>query len=262
MKINTIKGDYKYKKDLDDGYLGCICINCGAKKKLTKKEFKKSDSHCSEPDSKKSKKSKKSKIRVIDVDSSKSLTASGNDYNTVDYEQRAKDKVKREVALVKKLKKLNSDLGLEVPEIRRMLSSKDSVSAIANFQLTTLGAISEMVAVAEAKYKDNTTSANAYAFNALLSAAREMIADIQASNDQALLSRRIAQEIIGPNFMNMSQVLVNSLFHIKKGVESYLPDSKISAVNHLIDAAVRDLAVHIQGTHGQIVDEIKEYMTI
>lgn len=155
-----------------------------------------------------------------------------------------------------RLSKLDSVFKDEVEGIQHMLNNANSDSAITKFQKQALVTLIELIPIAEEKYRQYGNERSAYALGALISQCRELVGDIKAERDSRGIALHLSHAIIHPMFISIMQNIVDNLFQLKKGVESYVPPARSRDTNNLIDQTAREITHYLEQSYNMTRDRI------
>lgn len=126
----------------------------------------------------------------------------------------------------KSLKKVGSKFGVSAKEVAKMIDKGDTEKAVGYFQKKLLAATVMLIPIAERKYKKTGAQSHAYAMNALISTARELAQDLQATGDRQKLALKVIGEILQPAFRAVAQSIIDEHYSLKKDLEDYCADGE------------------------------------
>ena len=163
------------------------------------------------------------------------------------------DESEEDVALKAKVVR---HFGKSAPRILKMIEGNDAEGATIILQRALLSS-----AITALTQVENTTLATSgakgiYAFNALISQIRELITDVQASQDTERIVEEIAIRING-SMRSMAEALLDQHHALKREVAAYLADEDVKTVNTRIDATTRALATYITQTRDEVNESIR-----
>lgn len=151
-------------------------------------------------------------------------------------------------------KKLVPIFDKEVDQLKKNISQMDGVK---EFYLKTLIMLIDLIPIAEAKYREFSGERTAYALNALISQAREIIHDIKADSQQRNIILKNVQDVIFPIFVDIGQNLIDNSYSLKKRLEPLLKEEHVADANRIIDNHVKELAILLEEAFKSIREQIQ-----
>jgi len=127
-----------------------------------------------------------------------------------------------------------------------LLNSSDDEGAITLTQRALLKSTILLIPEAERNVKDSGGARGVYAYNSLVSQCRELLADLTASQDAALIASSINVGTVQPAFISMVQYMVDANYRLKKDLKDLLPAENVRKANELIDGTAKGLARYFQ----------------
>jgi hypothetical protein len=166
--------------------------------------------------------------------------------------------LRREAAKVIKIEKKNKK---ELPEqavkksksmfarkrqlIHNKVDAGDIDQAITLIQKQMLKMLVDVMPIAERGYRKYGNERAAYALNAMVSGAREVISDIQATKDQMQLIDKIVVGVLQPAFTSIAQQVVASTQHSYKELEDYIDLRKKDLVKSVLSSSAKELGRYL-----------------
>lgn len=124
--------------------------------------------------------------------------------------------------------------------------------------MLTLGVIPK----AEAYYRKERTDRAAYALNALVSQARELVIDLRMVKDVDTQVEYIKDQILMPVFKSFTQVLLQEVFSLKNKVDTSVTNMKLNkAVKSEVDVLARALGTYQTNMIELIASNIDSFLT-
>lgn len=240
IKKNGVYGHFKAKKKLDSGEFGCICIYCGKKKKFDKQVLSvepKCKCQKNLPATTKSKTKKKDLV----IDDQKLID---------DYLKKTE----------KTLDNISSVFGDSANDIKDLILRADKSQGFEKFQAEMLRSLIDTIVIAENQYNERPGQSNAYALNALISQAREIIADLQAAEESSNIVGRLVSEVMLPEFTNIGQSIINQMFYLKKNVKPSIKEGREQQVDNMVDDATKELARNIEDVFKSVQKHLRKYL--
>ena len=144
---------------------------------------------------------------------------------------------------------LDSD-GLEsLPEatqkILSMLESQDD-SLVVLTQKLMFEKVLMLLPEVEERYYEAPTQQNVYAFNAVVTQLRELIADFQAKQDNSKVLDNILYTVLQPTLLSFVQFLMDSNHNLNKQLKELVKESKHKKLKDIIDNTTKSM-----GAYGQ-----------
>lgn len=155
-----------------------------------------------------------------------------------------------------KTNSLRSLFGQESVRIQELLLDKHTDNAIDNANRALLRATLDLIPIAEGRYRDDSRQSNAYALNTLINQARELIADIQASDDKSVVTDRIVYDIIKPTMMTFAQFLIDGNYQLKRELADNLKPDRVKQSHEIIDQTSKGSAQYIQAMFKDLRDRV------
>lgn len=140
-----------------------------------------------------------------------------------------------------------SALSNDAQKIWDMLEAKENDNAITLTQKAMLQTVIKMMPEAEKRYFESKSAHQAvYAFNALVTSARELIADVQASEDKSRVADKIIHELLQPHILAFANFLLESSFYLSKHLKKLVKESKHRELQKIIDEDTRSKGNYAQ----------------
>lgn len=165
--------------------------------------------------------------------------------------------VQKKAAKIVKFKKQKVTIGKDGKKIypsmfnRRMTSMQTRIDkgdvdqAILIIQKQLLKTLIDVIPIAEKGYRQYKNERAAYAFQAMVSGAREVISDIQATNDQQHLIDNIIVNILQPSFTSIAQQVVASVQHSYRSIEDFIDVRKKDIVKEELTSSAKELGRYL-----------------
>ena len=160
-------------------------------------------------------------------------------------------KLKREKELpavskkIKRLEKDGSQFALPAKKIQALIDDNNNDGAITLTQKALLKMMIDLIPLAEQKVRESDSTRGIYQINALVSQARELIADIQSNRDQAMIVDTIMANIIQPNMVSITQFIVDSQYQLKREIQDKVKTEHVRDVSTAIDMSARSIAAYM-----------------
>lgn len=159
----------------------------------------------------------------------------------------------------KKLKKLGSTFGVKAKEVYDLIQKGDMDKAIVTFQRQMLATLMRLIPMAEKEYRKYKKEYTAYALNSLISQARELTSDIQASDDRARLANTLVMDVVKPAFQQSVQEMINTHYSLKMKLKSKVKNPDL--VEDAIDGCAKDIAQYMNEVFRTTAEQIKQSLT-
>lgn len=168
----------------------------------------------------------------------KALTAKAEGLPTVSVGEPTEKELRKMERLKKKMAKFNGAFKSYVPEAQMLIDRKEIGNSTQLVQRAMLMTLLQAIPIAEASYRDKPGQSNAYALQAMINSAREVMAEIEAQDDGTNLSAALVQEILMPQFQEIGQQLVLALLDMKNALIDWVPrDSREQALKKFNDTS-------------------------
>lgn len=147
-------------------------------------------------------------------------------------------------------------------EIGRLLDSNENDNAASKLRKDMLKMVVSLMPMAEESYRKFPNDRNVYALNALISSARELIAELQADTDRGTVIHKFTHQFVQPQIRILGNAIVNESSSLLKALQNHIhKDSRKmvqTTVNHHfknIGSAVQESMVAIQDGMGVVLNE-------
>lgn len=140
------------------------------------------------------------------------------------------------------LKKVGTTFGVPSKQLYSMIQEGQVDQAIPEFQKQMLATVLGLIPIAEKQYRREKKEHTAYALNSLVSQARELSADIQASADRSRVAELIVTDLMMPTFRAFVEALVTETQTLKASLKSKVRSEAKTEVDAQIDLMVRSIA--------------------
>lgn len=221
----------------------------GKKKKAKSKELK-------------SKKTKRSSLTTDEVDAPRKKKKR----KKVEEKTESKELTKAEQLRMKKIRKriklLRSSFKDAVPRIHQLISEDNLPAAMSSMSRSFLIMLTGLIPLLEQTVKEKPGQSSVYSLNALVSQVREIQADIKADSDQASLAERICEEIVARFFLEYSQKMALSFYHLREQLRPMIATSAISSFDSLYNQRVLDVGSQIEQLGEKVKEKIAETLTL
>lgn len=157
----------------------------------------------------------------------------------------------------KKKKTMQKKLEKRAEKIATLIKSGENDAAADLILKSMLSLLIKLIPIAENAYREQPKQGQAYALNNLISTARELAADLQATGDKQAVVDNIIFNVLTPTAQNIVSFLINENFNSKKLLASLVKDEKIKDANDLIDAATKNNVAYMKAT----LESIQERLT-
>jgi hypothetical protein len=152
-------------------------------------------------------------------------------------------------------------LAAETDELERLVEDGQNESAITSFRKAALRRLITMLPEAERVYRKNPNMSNAYAFNSLISQAREIIADIQSEDDSRELMNRVLNDVLRPAFFDLANNAVNTFSLMREGIGGDIPRKEFERVVTHVNGALKSIAHYYEARYQKLVEQVSAAFT-
>lgn len=133
-----------------------------------------------------------------------------------------------------------SSLSKDMQVIINMLEDKENDSAITLTQKAMLQTVIMMMPEAEKRFFEQKSAHQAvYAFNALVSTARELIADVQAAEDKSKVIDRIIYDLLEPQILSLVNYFLESNFYLVKQLKPFVKEKHHKKLQDILNEATK-----------------------
>ena len=151
---------------------------------------------------------------------------------------------------------LKTLFGDRTEQILGMLENNQRDGAITLLYRQLLSMTVDIIPLAENLVRTTKGYKGVYQINALVSQCRELLADIQSTQDRGALGRNMVERHVRPAFLDIAMQIVNSNHLLLNSVLPNIPDVKKDKIRDLFQQNQRELAQYIQTQYGSIRDEL------
>lgn len=160
---------------------------------------------------------------------------------------------------VEKAKQALKDYKKEMNEALEQIYEKDGIdNAITRIQRDQLKRLLGLVPSAEKAFKDRPGQGAAVALNGIISQIREILYDIQSRKDYQQIVADIRSKILVPEFISLTQMVVDNMYRQQKALEPYIRDKDIPHARKIIEGQARDTALAMKQAMDMIGDRLEK----
>lgn len=141
---------------------------------------------------------------------------------------------------------LTVTFGKESRKIRDFIESKDDDSAAITAQRQLLSMLIDLIPIAENTYRSDPRQSNAYAMNGLISQVRELIHDIQSTQDRARVADTIVYSIVQPMMLSFGQFVVDNNHHTKRDLKEIIDVRQVRELDNVMNKQAKSLGAYMQ----------------
>jgi len=194
------------------------------------------------------------------ISSKKKLSSKGKD------ESKKESKVKKPKHLKEFSKELDLDsikdtqsyLKDKSRKIRKLVKNGENDAAAEMIMKSLTSVLVDLLPIAEERYRSDPRQGNAYAFNNLVSTARELVADLQANTDKSVVVNNIIFNILQPSSTTIVTFLIDTNFSFKKELAGYIKPEHAKDANDVIDKMSKSYVSFLKAVLVDIQDRISQ----
>lgn len=138
-----------------------------------------------------------------------------------------------------------STFNRRMKSMQRRIDKGEIDNAIVLIQKQLLKTLVDVIPIAEISYRRYKNERASYALSGLISGARELIGDIQATKDSQQLIDRIVIGVMQPAFASIAQQIVSSTQHIYREIEDVIDHKKKDEVKQVLTGSAKDLGHYL-----------------
>ena len=153
---------------------------------------------------------------------------------------------------------LETLFGQSADHIIELLETNDNEGAVTLTQKRLLATVIQLIPQAESNIRTSKGGRGIYAFNSLVSQCRELIADIQATQDSQLIANSINVNSVQPTFISITQRLIDSNYRLKKALRDKIKSAELKEASSLIDESSREMARYLQEAYKDLAAKIEQ----
>lgn len=181
-----------------------------------------------------------------------------------------KKEIKVSSKQVKKAKELKEKLDLDdiqdtssylkekSRKIRKLVKRGENDAAAELIMKSLTSVLIDLLPIAEARYRADPRQGNAYAFNNLVSTARELVTDLQANTDKSVVVNNIIFNILQPSSTTIVTFLIDTNFSFKKELAGYIKPEHAKDANDVIDKMSKSYVSFLKAVLVDIQDRISQ----
>lgn len=147
--------------------------------------------------------------------------------------------------------------GKKSRKIKELLESKDDDGAMTMAQRQLLAMLIQLIPTAEKSYREDPRQSMAYAMNALISQIRELIHDIQSTQDRERVADSIVLNIVHPLMVSFANFIIDNNHMTKRELRELVSDSKRRELDEMMNRQAKSIGAYMQS----FADELKNRIT-
>lgn len=124
-----------------------------------------------------------------------------------------------------------------------------------------LQSLVEVLPIAEKEVRDTGAKRGIYQFNQTIGSIRELLADVQASQDRGMLGQSIVEKTVRPAFLDISVQIVTALAEIEAFGKNNLDKTTRREFVSLIDSLKRNLATYISTQYREVSNTVVQSLS-
>lgn len=164
--------------------------------------------------------------------------------------ERFKDSVKESGAIM-------TVFGKDSRKIRDLLDAKDDDNAMLMAQRRMLSMLISIIPTAEHAYKDDPRQSMAYALTGLISQVRELIHDIQSTQDRARVADSIVFNILQPTMVAFANFVIDNNHQTKRDLADLIDVRQKRELDALMNRQAKAIGAYMQ----TMMDDLKDRIT-
>lgn len=157
-----------------------------------------------------------------------------------------KDKSKNKFKNAKDFHDLTVTFGKESKKIREFIEDKDDDNAAITAQRQLLSMLIDLIPIAENTYRNDPRQSNANAMNALVSQIRELIHDIQSTQDRSRIADSIVYNILQPMMLSFGQFVVDNNHQTKRDLKEIVDVRQLRELDGAMNKQAKALGAYMQ----------------
>ena len=154
------------------------------------------------------------------------------------------------------LSNLKTLFGDRAEEILGMIEANNRDGAITLLYRQLLSMTVDIIPFAENLVRSTKGYRGVYQINALVSQCRELLADIQSTQDRGALGRNMVERHVRPAFLDIAMQIVSSNHALASDILLLVPPDKKPQIQALFQTNQKSLAEYIQAQYNNIRDEL------
>lgn len=121
-----------------------------------------------------------------------------------------------------------SIIGRNAEQIHQLLESKDNENAIPLIYRKMLQSLIDVLPLAESQIRKTKAARGVYQLNTLISSVRELLVDVQASQDRGMLGQNLVEQVIKPSFGDLAQTVVREYAAISADAKANMGEKEFA----------------------------------
>lgn len=182
--------------------------------------------------------------------------------------KKKKKKKKLEIAEVKlkKISKLSTQaetksiIGQNAEQIHQLLENKDNEAAIPLIYRKMLQSLVDLLPLAERQVRKTKGARGVYQVNTLISSVRELLVDVQASQDRGMLGQNLVEQVVKPSFGDLAQLIVTEYAAISADAKLNMTDKQYGRFRTELLASRARVAESMTARFRDIKDQTIQYL--
>jgi len=157
-------------------------------------------------------------------------------------------------------KKLKSIMGESAEKIQQMLEVNDGDNARSLMYKTMLQSLVDLIPYAENNIRKTKGARGVYQLNSMISSVRELLVDVQASQDRGRIGELMVERLIAPAILDIGTKIVQKFELLKSDARDRMNSDDYRMFNEDLKKHRNELAEMINETFFNLREEIKNYM--
>ncbi|QDH83640.1 hypothetical protein [Achromobacter phage Motura] len=171
----------------------------------------------------------------------------------------ANEKPKKRVTRLKG-SALQTIIGEQVEDIHQLLQSGDSDSAKTRMYKALLQSVIDVLPHAEQNIRKTKGQKGVYQFTSMITTIRELLIDVQASQDRGRVGELIIEKIIQPSMFDFANAMINHFEMVSSDAKLRMKRDEYELFKQELDKTKRGLAQTFQEMFYSMREQIKEFM--
>lgn len=156
--------------------------------------------------------------------------------------------------------KLRSILGDASESIQQLLEVNDTDNARSMIYKKMLQSLVDIIPYAENNIRKTKGVRGVYQLNSLIASIRELLIDVQSSQDRGRMGELLVQKIIAPAFLDLGMAIMSKFELITNDAKSRMTNEEWRALKEQIVKHRNDLSQSIERQYHEINDQVKDYL--
>jgi len=167
---------------------------------------------------------------------------------------------------VRQISKLDKDknksiLGDSVEEIHQLLERSANESAISLTQRKLLQVVLDAIPMAENTIRETNGMRGVYQLNSLITSVRELMIDMQATQDKAAIAEMLIEKILRPIWLDIAMLLVQEDAQVTNVITANCSPEQALRINKARSESMRTISGSLQRKYEDAKEQTRAHLS-